>query len=447
MSFELYSESLKDEEGKDYAVDGGNLFLFNFKPGSDQPLSEHFQQIDEKVVPFCHRAISKLGNTKTAKWMLTVMGQASATGMSDRNMVLARNRALMAAEYAVASFNDYWSRNEPDLLLPILVPNYHIVGDKYSRRDKVCVNGAPQLQMEARQGEFRSASFIFKAASPKSKGPVTGSIRKLLGAEFKLETTPIQTIKEVFEGFGTIAMKTMKEFGGEAGKLSQILAIIGPLLTVGGHLLSYAIPKKCLYGYEVRDKHRAAAVYKFSGQENSDFVDLGEVCSLFAKLDALQKLVNRLKTLSKAAEAVELADASLKMLQLKDALAKATVRATSGMFGQRAGDVMARLLDNYDALQNGAMIPVSDWGVFQFHKAATTNSIQNLSGEATREVSNMGYFSREYLNFGGIVPGSVTGYTAMADISTGFDPSINKFMGGGFGTGTMTIVTGGVVRG
>lgn len=62
MNFDVYPETMPDATGTNWAVEGGNLFCFNFAINSDQPLPEHYEQAREKIVKFCYRAIKKLGN-------------------------------------------------------------------------------------------------------------------------------------------------------------------------------------------------------------------------------------------------------------------------------------------------------------------------------------------------------------------------------------------------
>jgi len=423
MNFELYTEVMPDEEGQNYAVYGGNLFLFNFKSGSFQPLQEHYEQVTLKVVPFCYRAIKKFGVSPNDKWLLTVMGQASATGNSTTNYGLARNRALMVAEFAVAEFNTYWQDQE-GTNPPSLVPNYQIVGDKLSRMDSIYTSGATSSRVEEKQGQYRSAIFLFKAATPAPPPLVKGQIRKVFGAEFKVESKPISKVFEVGGAFYKV-YETLKKFTGTADVFPQISKVskeLGPMLTVATHMVKFMIPSDVVLGYQLTGKTQPDLVYRFDGTEHTDSWGFMELLGMVCSIDSITDAVKILKTAKTGMDALKFADALVTMAQVKESIISWFINRARSMFGEQAARSLTLVFANFDDFKKGTLVAGSDWAVFAFHKSAPVKSTAGMEGRAKRTVFGTFYFSTETVKFGGPVQNNWIDFNAEGDIRGGFDP-------------------------
>jgi hypothetical protein len=444
MNLEMYTETLPDEEGKNWAVEGGNLYCFNFAVNSDQPLSEHYEQAREKVVKFCYRAIKKLGNPPGSMWTLTVIGEASATGSKTKNNDLARRRALMLAEYAVAEFDVYWQDKErnslgPDYATPAprLVPAYVILGDKVARTDPTFQHGIPASRVDDRQGEFRKVSFVFKAGRPSDALPIrTGQIRKVAGAEFVKKTTSLETLTDVGGAFFSLFSTVMKRFGESLllDRIELVLKELGPLTTLGKHLVTFSVPSRVITGYQLRDGNRAPVVMKFEGTQHADSWDAMEFLEMIAVFDELIKVLGYLKPAKDAQKA--LANMAL-MTQTKSLLIRYTVELIRAVFGEDASRSWAVILNNFDAFQKGTVVAASKWGTFTYHRRAPDKRVQELGGIAKRFIAGSLWSAHETLQFGGPVANNWTEFNAQADVFS-FDPFSNGILHGSWSEGVMT---------
>lgn len=443
MNFDVYPETMPDATGTNWAVEGGNLFCFNFAINSDQPLPEHYEQAREKIVKFCYRAIKKLGNPPGSTWLLTVLGEASATGDPAKNKELARRRALMLADYVVAEFEVYWRDRERSYIgpeyrvTPKLVPNYLIIGDKLARSDPTAKRGVPAKRIDERQSEYRRVSFIFKAASPSNQAVVThGWIRKVAGAEFTEKTTDFETLTDIGGAFWSLASTLLKSVGGYAilETLSIALKSIATPLALGKHMVSFLIPSNAISGYQLRDRAGAPVIYRFNGSQHSDSWSLFEFLELMGVIEAVIKVSKQLGT---AKNAKDIATNLAVMYQVKALIIKNTIELIRSVLGDRAARSWAVILNNFELFQKGQLVAASEWSPFTYDRRAPIKRVGAMGGPAKRATIGSFWSANESLDFGGPVEGTWTAFNAAADMS-GFDPFGNGLLQGAWATGTMT---------
>ena len=433
-SLQYFTEELRYETGKYHHVEKGNVYVVNFTPNSSTLLSAHKAVIDRLIVPFLVKATKHLG---PAEYSLNVLGSASATGTAEHNYELGAQRAYNAALYAIRGFDEI-KRHDAELAGMTIYPTAGTIGSEKSKPIAAHWGWATRDQIEKNQAFFRGAVFKFKADIQHPPNANIYFIREIYYFKFKKvsEEAPA-LIKKIEEWLSNPIIKGIVDIG--FGKLIKpLLEALGAAGKAATHLITYTIPSKVDYCFEVKDYRDRHALYRYTGVEHKDSLGLSTLLSLISGLSALIKY---LVTLAKGIASVQkIADA---LEKLPDELINKIAEQIEKIASKKYADLFRSLVDKLrnNSIQDFLAVPASPWSPFRFYDESPEHDVALLQGAAKRTSVDAGFHSAVHLDFGGHPPNSWTQYMAHAIIISDFSLTKGIF-GFGSSTGSFILVQG-----
>ncbi len=420
-NFEGYSEELEPERTKFHIIVGGNLYLINFEVNKSRLRPDHETVIDKKVVPFLCRAIRALG---PQKYLLTVIGSASATGPHDNNDDLAGQRAYNSAMYAIHQFEKL-QKTDKTLAGASIDPVAEEVGDRIAEKEATLLHLHPG-QVEKNQAHFRAAMFKFTAGTfHPGKGSVF-QIREIYVFKFNKVEEPLpDVLRKIQKVISNPIAKAIIDWikGKLLDKFYQIITaeILPGAGDVARHMVEYVVPGDVDYCFEVKDYINTTALYRFLGTEHADSYGILDAIKLLSQLKGVVgvvfKIINTAGNVGgKAQKLAKVVDAYNEAAQKFDGLIR---KYTSN----EIADTVKRLVDlanPYVSVWDSWTIPTSGWTPFMFHDKGPNHRVAMLNGPARRTCVASFYKTAVDLDFAGYVPNNWVDYNAEAHIISPF---------------------------
>ena len=377
-----YEESLPEAKDKYHMVVNGNLYLL-FDPKVSALNNGHKQIIEQKVVPFLVRAITRLG---PGQYYLYVYGAASATNHTGNNDDLAAARAYNSAIYAIKKFEEK-QETELDLLNAKLDPSVINVSDQLSSTEAKLLHLKP-YQIEKAQATHRAAMFKFKAQLNHPAGSNIFRIREVYKFKFEKIQKPLPQFlaeieKEVedFEEKNPIGKFVFDyAFKKALKKAIQLVTdgkdIIPPQYQPLVQLFKYMIPKDIESCFELADYRDQTATYRFTGEGHEGIISFSSVIGMISKLYSLVEVFKKIsKIYGKLSELANLLETLEKKL---DSLVKLVAQASPAFAKE-----LQTLLEYVKTGVPGAFqVSRSDWQRFKFKDLSPDWDIRQQSGFA-----------------------------------------------------------------
>jgi hypothetical protein len=433
-TFQYFSERIPSETGRYHHVDNGNVYIVNFTPNDATLLAGHKAAIERLVVPFIVRATKFLG---PAAYHLNVTGSASATGTAEHNYNLGTQRAYNAAAYAIRAFEEI-KRRDATLDRTSLYPSAATIGAEKSKPIADRWGWATRDLIEKNQSFFRGAVFKLKADLQHAPDANVFQIREIYYFKFqKITEEAPALIKKLEDWLSNPIVKSIARdlFAKLIKPMMDALSTAGKAVS---HLVTYTIPSKVDYCFEIKDYRDRHAMYRYTGIEHKDSLGLGAFLKFFSGLFAI---VKHLITIAKGISHVQNYAEKLERLpdELIDKAALEIEHLASKRYAALFRSIVEKLRNN--TLQDFMAVPASDWAPFRFHDDSPGHDVAMLHGAAKRNSVDAGFRSAVHLDFGGHTPNSWSNYKAHAQIISQFSFSKGVF-GIGFSTGSLILVKG-----
>ena len=302
----------------DIAVINNVAVFFNFVAGQSGLKPDHVKLIP-RLVAFLIAQIDQLGFSDKSISLL-FHGQASATGKTDKNLSLSRDRAAAVGAAFVKEFDRQKSQSRLASGM-VLIPNIDARGDTEARAELATLqNTNPKFRnlsskdVDDIQGGDRRVFVGITDSHEVVNDDKKVECRQLLTAVVKVEHKPAnlleqtiddveKSVKSAFEGHGvakfivdqivaqiTTPLKDMVKAGFK--ELTADFPEIAALLFAA----DFIIPSDIQNVFEFRDNRGKTAQYVYTGSQNK----IG-----FGIIDALCKILGLLKWVTKTIEAFE----------------------------------------------------------------------------------------------------------------------------------------------
>ncbi len=314
-----------------------NVLFKGFAVGHSDLKPEHDAYIKNILVPFYINQIEALGFSEKT---LTVrpLGEASATGNSQRNMTLSIERAAAIGAAVKKHFDAQKGLGNVARGVEVVVKPVGLGDARELAQFGPAIKKLPEKAVDDRSGAFRSVTLRLNIRLIPEPSDAVVLCRQLLDAKLKVTTVPAnqleQTIADIQAKMPPELKAALSQFFDAAKGLAKTVAeellkaaeFSAPELFIIFKGIDFIIPSDIALLFEFKDSRGLTKQYIFSGSANKiDLSALEVFCQMLSLLKWMTKLPPALEEMERE---VELAEKKLNMTHEQiEAIEKAISKA------------------------------------------------------------------------------------------------------------------------